>query len=154
MAKLSLSLDDVLKPRGTSSSKYKGIDRKFFPKWNGWSYIDNEMYVPDLELREFFNIYFWAKLKCDYIDSQELASLLLTFAIDAGKKKAIMKLQRVIKTPITGIMSIDDIQKINVMDSSELFLRLYAEIIEFYISMKQEVNLSHALCIYYKWLNK
>lgn len=87
---------------------YKGISRKWFPKWEGWKIIDEykplkrnqfittssalDDYIDDFYKKEFLN-----KLKTDSISSLFICGHLADHAVNCGIKPAIKVLQRAIK---------------------------------------------------------
>ena len=113
---------------------FYGIDRKYFPKWEGWSELDAGGTPSDASVADFYNQFFWQKLECNYIGDQHVANLLMAFAVISGKKKAISKLQRVLKREVTGQFDPCDIIYLNTSNATAVFLSLFSEITEFYIS--------------------
>ena len=87
---------------------YKGISRKWFPKWEGWKIIDEykplkrnqfittssilDDYIDDFYKKEFLD-----KLKTDNISSLFICGHLVDHAVNCGVKPAIKVLQRAIK---------------------------------------------------------
>lgn len=152
MAKLNVSLSAVKYNFKSSENEYQGISRKYFPKWEGWSILDFGGTPSEYMVDEFYREFFWSKLMADGINSQSIADLILAFSVISGKKKAISKLQRVLNTEITGILSISDIRKLNKADTCYTFLGLFAEFIEFYVSVKTPERIKPLLSVYYKFL--
>jgi lysozyme family protein len=149
MALLSQSINFI--PSDITSQEYKGIGRVYFPKWEGWWYVDSQLDVPNTVVEDFYNIYFWQKLNGDLIKSQEIANLLFVFSILAGKKKALSKLKRVLN--VDSISDIDTIEVLNShTDSDYIFLYLYAEMLELLIISKSSTY--SLLSCYYDWLSK
>lgn len=95
-------------PDDPGRETYCGISRKFWPKWEGWEWIDahkknfgpirtNEKikgYELLKEITAFYYKYFWKPLKCDLIDNQSVAESLFDHAVNAGGKTAVRMLQR------------------------------------------------------------
>lgn len=132
--------------------EYKGINRTFFPKWGGWSILDSrevDTFTLDDLTYQFYNSYFWLKLKGSQIKDQNIANLLFIFATKHGKKKAVSKIQRLLKTNITGVMDEPTILLIN--NSKCLFLHLWAEYVEFCIVTGNVDFLNLMLPVYYKY---
>lgn len=145
---------NIAVPKTQDNNLYYGISRKYFPKWEGWEILDKYGYVPSNIVKEFYNIYFWARFRGDEIRDKHLASLLLAFSIYAGKKKAISKLQLVIGAEITGFISDSDISLLNRLDKDFLFLHLYTEIVEFMYTMSSVLDLKYVVSVYYDWVNR
>ena len=134
-----------------SSIEYCGIQRKYFPKWEGWKIIDSGE-IPDEELvDDFYNIFFWSKLKGDEIKSQELAELMFIFSVTNGKRKLIDKLDRVLGLESNGLLLSSTVSRINDTDTKYLFLHLYSEFAEFCIMMDKKKDFCKLLKIYNKF---
>lgn len=83
---------------------YRGISRKFNPKWPGWAIIDSyknrtgfvDLIEHDHDLnmlvKEFYHD-FWKHLHCDDFDSQEIADQLFDIAVNSGEGTAVEFLQ-------------------------------------------------------------
>jgi len=56
-------------------------------------------------LKNFYKANYWDRCWCDGIDSQESASSIANFAVNAGVKPAITLCQKALGLPETGIMS-------------------------------------------------
>lgn len=149
--------------KGTNNSHvcYEGIERQYFPKWKGWEVLDNNKLTSDvletldLLVDSFYYDYFWVKLKCGDMNSTAISSLIFTFAVLSGKKKAVSKLQRVLGVKITGVMDSNTINELNSRDPERVFLRLYAECLEMYIggTSNSVSNTKKLLQVYYYWDN-
>lgn len=153
MADFNKSME-LLPYKTINKNEYKGIHRKFFPKFAGFEMIDSgsiDTYILEDLAYQFYNSYFYIKLKCNYIASQYIADLLFLFSIANGKKKAVSKLQRVLKLPITGTMDFNTLSKLDSVEQNKLFLHLYAEIIEFYSNVGSINDIKLILPVYYKW---
>jgi hypothetical protein len=154
MAKLNVSLGAVKYHFKSSYYEYQGISRKYFPKWEGWSIIDFGGEPSEFLVDTFYKDFFWDKLQCDSIDNQHIADLLMAFAVISGKKKAISKLQRVIGAEVTTELSFKDILLLNTKEPSYIFLELFAECVEFYISVNTPERIKPLLSIYYKYIHE
>ncbi len=97
----------------TGGETYKGISRRWYPDWPGWSIIDNIKQThsgPALNqglaksdslaqsVLEFYKPEYWDPLHCSGIDSQAVANELYDTAILMGKKWATRFLQRALNT--------------------------------------------------------
>lgn len=153
MADFNKSME-LLPYKNINKNEYRGIHRKFFPKFAGFDMIDRgnfDTYIIEDLAYQFYNSYFYVKLKCNHIANQFIADLLFIFSVANGKKKAVSKLQRVLKLPITGTMDFNTLSKLDSVEQNKLFLHLYVEIVEFYVNMGTLDSLKHLLPIYYKW---
>lgn len=100
-----------------------GIDRRYYPKFLGWKMIEEGCSAKELEdvAEEFYKIYYYYNLKLDLLEDQELARVLLIFAVDNGKAKCIDKVKLVAGT----------MEYLNV-STKEVRYKLLLELIEFY----------------------
>lgn len=120
-------------PDDPGGETYKGVTRKFFPKWEGWTTIDllkKQSGFPknldsDTELQEsvktFYEVQFWSRIKGDDITDQDVATSIFDFAVNAGVTTSASLAQMVVGVAADGIIgpqSIEAINKYNV----ELFL--------------------------------
>lgn len=156
MASLHESLKVLLSTPENSrqaSDYFQGISRKYFPRWEGWDILDYGGVPSDLCVMEFYKEFFWGKIQGDLIESQDIADLLLTFATISGKRKMTSKLQRVLNTNVTGILSDSDIIAMNASNPNEVFLGLLAEFVELYVSVNTPERIKPLLGIYYAYLN-
>lgn len=154
MANLYKSLTYVKSTYKDSYGVFQGIHRKYFPKWQGWDILDYGGIPSDYLVDEFYREFFWDRLKMDSIDNQCLADLLITFATVSGKKKAINKLQRILGIELADTLSIKDINLINNSNQELLFLNVFAEFVEFYVSVDTPERIKPLLNVYYKYLTK
>lgn len=153
MANFSKAMDSLKQYNDSkdSSIEYCGIQRKFFPKWEGWYCIDNNELPSDKLVQDFYNIYFWAKLRGDEIFSQEFAELLFLFSITNGKRKTLDKLDRILGTSSGGVINSFIIHKINSSDINFLFMYMYAELCEFCIMLDKKRDFCKLLKVYNKF---
>lgn len=137
-----------------SKYSYKGIERKFFPKWECWKALDDGLPITDVDIHDFYKEYFWDKLLCDEFKSQYIVNLLMTFAIISGKKKAISKLNRIIGISNKDLLDDISISIINSSNQDTIFLALFADIVEFYVSINTPEKINPLVHIYYDYLNR
>lgn len=147
---------------------YKGISRVYFPKWEGWSIVDSYSVKKGLykdkelanQVAEFYKKFFWDKLSCGDLNNKHVASLLFTFAVNAGKKKAAKKLQRLLQCAEDGYIGPITIGKANNYinhNGSELFFMYLLETIEFYTKLGKTQPaflrgwINRSLKHYYNW---
>jgi len=93
---------------------YCGIERRFYPSWDGWQIVDalkfaasdeNEMkstLEQNRKLRERVAAVFkhtcWDRFQGDRIPDQEVAEELLKSAVEMGVRRAVIDLQKVLNT--------------------------------------------------------
>ena len=124
MANFIIALRKVLKNEGAHANDpddaggetYKGISRKNYPTWSGWTSIDQiKKYHPrgfktilegtkELQdkVKEFYKRNFWDKLYLDDCANQELANQCFDMAINAGVKAGVKILQKTLGIPADG----------------------------------------------------
>jgi lysozyme family protein len=94
-------------PNDKGGETFKGIARKFHPKWKGWVIIDEYKTKPNFpqnlfkvseamdELtRRFYYEEFWLKMKLDKIGYQPILNELFDTGVNMGPGTAISDLQR------------------------------------------------------------
>lgn len=84
---------------------YKGISRKFYPDWMGWTLIDkaktagrfpsslDDSTLIETLVEKFYHDEFWVKPKIALIDVQSIADEVFDTAVNCGQKTAILFLQ-------------------------------------------------------------
>ena len=104
-------------PSDNGGETYRGIARKFWPSWGGWSVIDQAKKTPNWKaglknnstLNEmvviFYRTNFWVKIGGDYIKDQDIAYMLVDTAVLEGIKPAIKKAQEIVGISQTGDVS-------------------------------------------------
>lgn len=96
-------------PDDKGGETYKGIARKFWPDWVGWSHIDaykksglnvagsNDILAKDealqMYVKQFYKLYFWDPNALDKVDNQDIASELFDTGVNQGVKTAGYMLQ-------------------------------------------------------------
>jgi len=106
---------------------YKGIARKFWPKWLGWKFVDaqrNEKNFPELLYKlsglndmvvAFYKTNFWDKIGGDMIAIQTIANNLVDSAVNEGIKPAVKRAQQIVGLPQTGVITPELVTKLNSM---------------------------------------
>lgn len=153
MANLKLALKHI-EAFPVSIIEYYGIQRKFFPKWEGWDIIDKGEIPNESLVVDFYNIYFWSKIRGDEIYNQEFAELLFLFSITNGKRKAIEKLDRVFGSSSDGLMTSFLMHKINNTDIKFLFMFFYSELCEFCIMLDKKKDFCKLLRVYNSFVSR
>ena len=115
-------------PDDPGGETYKGVARKIFSKWEGWSKIDllkRQSDFPgnldrDAEIQEavshFYQVNFWDKLKGDQIVNQEIANSIFDFGVNAGVSTSASLAQMVAGADSDGVIGANTITAINNFD--------------------------------------
>lgn len=101
---------------------YRGITKKNFPNWEGWSLIekaclkkgDINLSVEPLVVKFYTNI-FWNPIKGNEIINQDVANELFDSAVNMGISQAIILTQRALNIPETGHM---DSSTLNILNTN------------------------------------
>jgi len=123
MSNYKKAIEVVLKNEGGYSKNpvdnggetFKGIARKFYPKWEGWVLVDINHFDPRLDdmVIQFYHEQFWDKLGLDNVQDEFIAQLLLDFGVNIGKKKIAQKIQRILGVTRDGFIGPITIGKLN-----------------------------------------
>lgn len=102
---------------------YKGIARKFWPKWGGWKIVDSKKplkhgaMIKDEALEklvlDFYKKQFWDVVSGDDIEDQNIANTLYDFGVNAGHGRSIQNIQEVLGLPKTGKITAELLKRIN-----------------------------------------
>lgn len=102
---------------------YKGIARKFHPKWEGWKIVDSKKplkhgaIIKDEKLEklvsDFYKKEFWDVVAGDKIEDQNIANTLYDFGVNAGYGRSIMNIQTVLNMGATGKITPELLKRIN-----------------------------------------
>lgn len=105
---------------------YKGIARKFWPKWAGWKIIDeykkthklkNGDFIKDPVLDQmvldFYKKEFWDVVGGDEIEHQPSANTLYDFGVNAGQPRSINNIEIVLGMKPTGKLSAELVKRAN-----------------------------------------
>lgn len=102
-----------------------GIARNFHPSWQGWKVIDQGETPPAELVRQFYRSNFWAPLRIDDVEHQEVASNLFDFGVNAGLSTAAKLAQLVVGVTPDGKVGAKTIAALNAIDP-DLFVARYA----------------------------
>lgn len=130
-------------PRDTGGETYRGISRRWFPKWAGWAIVDSYHNKEDLKsdarleqlVSDFYYTYFWMRFRGDEIEDEFIGEMLLNFVVNMGKKPVIKKVQRILKVTQDGIIGPKTIDSLNKCDSEKFVYHFLLEIAEFYVHL-------------------
>lgn len=102
---------------------YKGIARKYWPKWEGWKIVDKKKPLrhgaiirdPELEklVQGFYKKQFWDIVSGDDIEDQDTANTLYDFGVNAGQGRSIQNIQIVLGMKPTGKITSELLKRIN-----------------------------------------
>lgn len=119
---------------------YKGVDRKHWPKWDGWALVDgvkwpgfekekktralwkkmDGLLAGDTELQKrvmvFYVKNFWKPVSGDLITDQNTAEIIFDFAVNAGVKRAVMLAQLAAGVAADGVMGPKTVEAVNKVD--------------------------------------
>ncbi len=116
-------------PDDPGGETYKGVARKIFSKWNGWTTVDilkRQSGFPanldkDAELQgavtDFYRVTFWDPMKGDQITDQEVASSIFDFGVNAGLSSSASLAQMVIGAKADGVIGPKSIEILNAFNS-------------------------------------
>lgn len=145
MADFNKSFSHVMKweggyvndPDDIGGETYKGISRKYWPEWSGWSVVDmmkNERGFPqslddnnelqDL-IKEFYQVNFWNRIRGNEIINQDIAEDIFDFAVNAGVKTSSKLAQLASGSNPDGIIGKKSIDALNSCNE-ELFVSKFA----------------------------
>lgn len=102
---------------------YKGIARKFHPKWAGWSIVDSKKplrhnaIIKDEKLNslvmDFYKKQFWDVVSGDDIEDQAIANTLYDFGVNAGQGRSIQNIEIVLGMKASGKITPELLKRIN-----------------------------------------
>lgn len=102
---------------------YAGIARNPNPQWQGWSYIDRGEIPPTALVRAFYKTEFWDKVQGDSIVSQEVASNIFDFAVNAGVRTSVKLAQLCVQVSADGALGPKSLEALNACNPEVFVLR-------------------------------
>lgn len=119
---------------------YRGISRKNWPNWRGWTIIDKakplkhgqilkDKCLADL-VEVFYYEHFWKPIQGDRINDQRIADFLFDFYVHSDYH-AIKAIQRIVKVKDDGIIGAQTLAAINAADSVAVFAGVKAARVKF-----------------------
>ena len=109
-------------PSDNGGETYRGISRKNFPVWDGWSIIDNAhlkhgdiCLTAEPNVIAFYTHNFWNPILGDEIINQDAANELFDNSVNMGLHEAIVLTQRALNIPETGHM---DTSTLNILNTN------------------------------------
>lgn len=115
-------------PDDPGGETYKGVARKIFSKWDGWTKVDilkrqsgfpaNLDKDPELQqnVADFYRVTFWDKINGDQITNQNVANSIFDFGVNAGSGTSGSLAQMVVGAKPDGVIGPDSISAINSFD--------------------------------------
>ena len=136
MANFVLAFEQMIKDEGgyvlhevpgdTGGSTYAGIARNKNPHWDGWAAVDIKDFASATPLvRDFYKREFWDKMKGDDIASDEVASSIFNFGVNAGMGMAVKMAQIVVNATPDGGIGAKTIELLNQQNGAD-FRKSYA----------------------------
>jgi len=114
--------------RGELVGTNYGVSAKLYEKYLGYPPTEQDMRnITKQEALNIFKQYYWDKLLADQINSQAVAETFVDMAINAGDRRAVKIMQRVLNDyfnknlQIDGIMGPKTLGAINSVDEAQLF---------------------------------
>lgn len=125
----------------TGGETYLGIARNYNKNWPGWQIIDAykvkngepkyNSKIDDPELYRLAGLIskadYWDKMKLDQVHNQSVAEMIGDYGFNSGISTSVKATQNIIGTKVTGVITDDDIQKINAENSLVLFTTLQSK---------------------------
>ena len=124
----------VKDPLDRGGETFKGISRRYFPKWEGWPIVDTNHFDPRLDemVEQFYKQYFWDILQLDTVHSDFVATMLLLSSVNIGTRATIKKVQRILKVPVDGIIGVVTLSHLNRCDEETFVYQFLLELIDLY----------------------
>lgn len=97
-------------------TSYAGIKQINSPGWEGWKRTEKGEKPSAVEIENYYYLDVWLPLWCHKIDYQSVAWQIFDHAVTTDIKTAIDLAQTVATTKITGVMSPDSLDAINLTD--------------------------------------
>jgi lysozyme family protein len=151
-------------PRDNGGETYKGVSRRWFPKWRGWDINDrsNKLNLDhnhqlQQEVKNFYYAYFWVPIRAYEVENDFIADMLFNFAVNMGKKVIVKKTQRILRVTQDGVIGPKTIQALNSINQEVFVYHFLLEIMEFYIQLgKKQPHylrgwLNRAVSFYYEY---
>ena len=149
-------------PDDPGQETVKGISRKSWPKWEGWTIVDmlkRQSDFPanidrDAEIRElvgtFYLNQFWNKVHGDEINSQAVAESIFDFAVNAGVATSSSLAQMVVGTGVDGVIGPNSLKAINAFNESHFLAAFTVAKIARYVTIVKKRPTSRKY--FYGWV--
>jgi len=132
MANFDISFKKLLKweggysnnPNDSGGSTNFGITQNswndFIKKWPNKSPKTDVSTLNDLDADQFYFLEYWLPLKLFEVESQPVADVILSFAVNQGKATAVKRLQNILQITADGIIGPNTLAVINAADPKYL----------------------------------
>ena len=113
---------------------YAGISRNFWPNWEGWPLLDGGAYTESLVplVKKFYRENFWEPVKGESIKSQEIATAIFDFAVNAGIWVSIRLAQKALGVQVDGRIGPQTMGALNKTDPEKFLCKFTVEKIRRY----------------------
>jgi len=123
----SISIGYVNDPDDRGKETVAGISRYFWPKAKIWPLIDAAKLKPNFPeslvnneelfalILEFYKLNFWDVVQSDKIKNQDIGKIIVDTAVLEGLKPAIKRAEEIVGIKLTGIMSPQLLQLLNIL---------------------------------------
>lgn len=124
----------VKDPMDRGGETYKGISRRFFPRWGGWTIVDIDHFDDSLDelVVEFYKTYFWDPLKLSLVGDDFVASMLMNIAVNQGKKSVAKKIQRILHVNADGVIGPITMGALNATNRDAFVYQFIIETVDLY----------------------
>lgn len=151
-------------PDDPGGETYKGVARKIFSKWSGWTIVDTAKRQPgfpasldkDVDLQEaisdFYRVNFWDKINGDKITNQEIANSIFDFGVNAGTGTSASLAQLVVNVNSDGVIGNDSLTAINAFDSDHFLAAFTVAKIARYVNIVKKRPTSQKY--FYGWVRR
>lgn len=113
---------------------------------------DDVLHLTEEEAKNIYKSFYWDKLHCGELISQELATVLFDAGVNFGVASAAKKLQRVLKVKDDGIIGPVTLGKINSSNPKELIKGFIKEAQNGYVGIV--LNKPSQLAFLHGWISR
>jgi len=149
-------------PDDPGGETYKGVARKIFSKWSGWTTVDilkrqagfpaNLDKDEDLQVAvsDFYRVNFWDKINGDQIANQEVANSIFDFGVNAGTGTSASLAQMVVNEKADGVIGTNSLKAINNFEADHFLASFTVAKIARYINIVKKRPTSRKY--FYGWV--
>lgn len=149
-------------PDDPGGETYKGVARKIYSKWDGWTKIDilkTQAGFPatldkDEELQQdiarFYEVTFWDKMNGDQLTNQEVANSIFDFGVNAGMGTSVSLAQMVVGADSDGVIGPKSVENINNFDPEHFIAAFTVAKIARYVNIVKKRPTSRKY--FYGWI--